>query len=236
MSEWWTYRPSDFLLFSARTYYRLFELYNAEVWPGHLLTLGLGLALWVALLQGRAWAPRAACLLLALAWLWVAWAFHRQRYASINWVATWFAAAFALEAVLLLSCAVFGAGTRAAAAQGRKRSIGLAVFAFALLAQPVIGPLLGRPWQQAEVFGLAPDPTALGTLGLLLLLQPRSTSGAARPRRWLTVLLWPIPLLWCAVSGATLATMHAAEAWLMPVAALLAMAAAWRGGRNDDAG
>ena len=25
MSEWWTYRPSDFLLFAPRTYYRLFE-------------------------------------------------------------------------------------------------------------------------------------------------------------------------------------------------------------------
>ena len=45
MSEWWTYRPSDFLLFSPRTYYRLFELYNAEVWPGHVLALALGLAL-----------------------------------------------------------------------------------------------------------------------------------------------------------------------------------------------
>ena len=33
MSEWWTYRPSDFLLFAPRTYYRLFELYNAEIWP-----------------------------------------------------------------------------------------------------------------------------------------------------------------------------------------------------------
>ena len=30
MSEWWTYRPSDFLLFSARTYWRLFELHNAQ--------------------------------------------------------------------------------------------------------------------------------------------------------------------------------------------------------------
>jgi NADP-dependent 3-hydroxy acid dehydrogenase YdfG len=33
MTEWWTYRLSDFLMFSARTYRRLFELYNTEVWP-----------------------------------------------------------------------------------------------------------------------------------------------------------------------------------------------------------
>ena len=30
MSEWWTYRLTDFLLFSPRTYDRLFELYNAS--------------------------------------------------------------------------------------------------------------------------------------------------------------------------------------------------------------
>ena len=34
MSEWWTYHLSDFLLFAPRTYYRLFELYNAAIWPG----------------------------------------------------------------------------------------------------------------------------------------------------------------------------------------------------------
>ena len=42
MSEWWTYSLSDFLLFSPRTYRRLFELYNAQVWPAHLVAVGLG--------------------------------------------------------------------------------------------------------------------------------------------------------------------------------------------------
>ena len=45
MSEWWTYRPSDFLMFSPRTYHRLVELYNAEVWPAHVLAMGLGVAM-----------------------------------------------------------------------------------------------------------------------------------------------------------------------------------------------
>ena len=45
MPEWWTYRLSDFLMFESKTYYRLFELYNAALWPGQLLALALGLAL-----------------------------------------------------------------------------------------------------------------------------------------------------------------------------------------------
>lgn len=33
MSEWWTYRLSDFLMFSPATYWRMVERYNREVWP-----------------------------------------------------------------------------------------------------------------------------------------------------------------------------------------------------------
>jgi Family of unknown function (DUF6064) len=236
MSEWWTYRPSDFLLFSARTYHRLFELYNADVWPAHLLAIGLGLALCVALWQDRQWAPRATCALLAAAWLWVAWAFHWHRFADINWAATWFAAAFAIEGALLLCWAVFGANAPIASRQGgRARRFALFLLVFALAVQPMIGTLLGRPWQQAELFGLAPDPTALGTLGVLLVLHSRVTIAPSRQRVTLAWwLLWPVPLLWCGVTGVTLATMQAADAWLMPGAALLALAVAWRGGANDD--
>lgn len=230
MSEWWTYRPSDFLMFSARTYGRLFELYNADLWPAQLPSLGLGLALWLALWRGRAWAPRAACALLGAAWLWVAWAFHWQRFAAINWAATWYAAAFALQGALLWAAAAIGRGDHGAAPGGRRRGLGLALLLMALIAVPALGVLLGRPWPQAEVFGLAPDPTVLATLGLLLLLPPRHGPGLP------IALLWPIPLLWCAVTGTTLATMHAADAPLLPAAALLAAAAVWRDARAVSAG
>ena len=44
MSEWWTYRPADFLMFAPRTYWRLFELHNAAWWPAPPLLLLAGLA------------------------------------------------------------------------------------------------------------------------------------------------------------------------------------------------
>ena len=206
MAEWWSYQPSDFLLFSARTYQRLFELYNADVWPAQLLAAVLGLALAAALAM-RAGATvavaRAACVLLAASWLWIAWAFHLQRYAAINWAATWFAAAFAIEGVLLL---LLGAGLRWQRQHDWRDKLGLALLFFALFVQPwVVLMVTGRPWREAEVFGLAPDPTALGTLGLLLVLRP------AREARALALLLWPIPLLWCLVAALTRWTLAAAQ-------------------------
>ena len=41
MTEWWTYRPSDFLMFAPETYWRLVERYNLDVWPLQLLALAL---------------------------------------------------------------------------------------------------------------------------------------------------------------------------------------------------
>ena len=76
----------------------------------------------------------------------------------------------------------------------------------------MIGPLLGRPWRQTELFGVAPDPTAVATLGLLLL--------AAGRVRWD---LLAVPVAWCVISGATLLAMKARDAWIPLLAAALAV-------------
>lgn len=209
MSEWWSYSLHDLLLFSPQTYYRLFELYNLDWWPLQLVALALGLVV-LALYRRGGGAGRVVAVMLAAAWLWVAWAFHGQRYASINPAAEYFAWAFALQALLVAWVgAVRGAGLRSPAARMRQR-LGLGLYAFAVLVYPLIGPLLGRGWTQAEVFGMAPDPTALATLGLLLSMGWRQV--------WM---LYPIPVLWCLVSGATLWTMDAPDFAVAPVAAVL---------------
>jgi hypothetical protein len=214
MSEWWTYRPSSFLLFSPRAYYRLFELYNGEIWPWQILAVVAGLAILVLLRKPGTWQGRIIAVLLAASWLWVAWAYHYSRYASINWVATYFAAAFALEAMLLIVVAAGrGLAWRPPAAWTNRIGIGLVIFAVAL--QPLVGPLVGRSWSQVEIFAIAPDPTVVGTLGVLLL-------ASAWPK-WLLV---PIPILWCLVSGATAWVMQSPDAALMPAAAALAIAVA----------
>ncbi|MFN3659296.1 MAG: DUF6064 family protein, partial [Pseudolabrys sp.] len=215
MSVWLTYSLSDFLLFSPRTYYRLFELYNRAVWPAHGPAGALGIALIVLLRGGGAWRGRAIAGILALLWLWVAWAYLFERYATINWAASYFAAAFAVQAFLLVvSGLVLNRLTPGADAPSRA---GIVILASALIVQPLLAPLLGRGWITAEVFGIAPDPTVVGTLGALL--------AAARVPWHLLV----VPLLWCAVSGATLWAMDAPDALLMPAVAVVAIGiAGWK--------
>jgi hypothetical protein len=225
MAEWWSYRLSDFLLFSPRTYHRLFELYNAAIWPAQAAAVLLGLLMLVLLRRGGRLAVPAVAAILAACWAWVAIAFHLDRYATINWAVPWVAAAFLVQAALLVWAGLIGGRLSAPRLDAAGRA-GVGLFLFALLAQPSIGLLLGRPWRQAEIFGVAPDPTAIGTLGLLLAL--------AGPSRWVLMVL---PTLWCAATGATLWAMSALDAWVAPAAALLALALlAWQiAGRRREA-
>lgn len=202
MSEWATYSLQDFLLFSPATYYRMLELHNAAWWPAQLAGLMLGLGIVVLLRSGRA---RLAACLLAVIWLWVAWAFFIQRYAPINWAAPYFAGLFMVQALLLPVV-----GWRMGVA--RNRGPGEILFLAALVLYPAVALLVGRDWRQAELFAFMPDPTALATLGAVALLDGRA--------RWWLV---PIPVLWCAISGATLWAMDAPDAWLPPLAAALAV-------------
>jgi len=204
MSEWWTYTLSDIQSFSLHSYYRLFELYNRAIWPAPIAALLLGFVAWFLVRRGR---TRLVSTILAACWLWVAIVFHAHRYATLTWTARYFAWGFGLEAALLF-------GRRLTF---ERRLAGRAIFAFALLVQPLAGLAFGRTWPQLEIFGVAPDPTAVATLGVLLLASGRV--------RWELLV---VPLLWCGISGATLLSMEAPEGWIPIAAAVLALSEAVR--------
>lgn len=222
MSEWWTYHLSDFLLFSSNTYYRLFEIYNAAIWPAQVVAVLLGLAI-LALLQRRIGEARGRLIaaILAACWLWIAIAFHVSRYATINWAAVYFAWAFGLEALLLIWMGAVRDGLRFERPVDAAGRIGFLIFLFALVLEPLVGPLLGRGWRQVEIFGIAPDPTAVATLGILMVAKGR--------RRWLLIV---IPAFWCAITGATLLAMKTPDFWPAPLAAAVTVAlAVWQARR-----
>jgi hypothetical protein len=172
---------------------------------------------WLA--WGRpAWCGRFAAAVLAAAWSFVGWAYLLERYETINWAAKYFAAGFAMQVLLLGWLGIFRGRLAAPSPRGRDAAfwIALALAAFAIVGYSLIAPLVGRPWTQAEVFGLAPDPTVAATLAI----------AAAARSAWL---LWPIPLAWCALSGLTLWTMEQPEALLLPALGAIAFALAlWR--------
>jgi hypothetical protein len=209
MPDWLTYRLSDFLLFSARTYYRMFELYHRDIWPMQVVSLSVAAVIFVALVRSSN-RDRFVSFTLAAAWLWVGVAFHMRRYATINWAATYFGVLFVAQAVVLVVVAVRRGATSGHSSVAGGRAA--AAFLAAVALPPVVGALTERSWQQVELFGLTPDATAIATIALFAF-----TLGSGR-------LLLVVPLIWCTIGAATLWALGSAEAWLSLAAVVVGVA------------
>ena len=203
----------DLLPFEPRAYWRLFALENEALWPAQLALLAAGAALLFCLLGGRRPSGRWLGPALGAVWLWTGWQFVALRYGTLNWAAPTLAWAFYAEGVLL--AALGPTGRLSFARRGRRDRIGIGLIASALFVWPLLSRLDGRPWSEAEAAAIAPDPTAIATLGLLAL---------AGRDRWTALLCLP-PALWLAASALTLFTMGAWQGWAVLAALLAGLAA-----------
>ncbi len=192
IADWRTYSVEDFIPFTADVYFRLIERTNEAAWPLHVLTLIGGLAAAMLLVRGGG---RTAGALLALAWLWPGGVFLLQRYSELNWAGDYFGWAFLGQAVVVFCCALVGRfkweGFRRF---GLAEWAGFALFVYGLAAYLFWAPVAGGGWAEAEVFGVHPDPTAVATIGFVLVAAGR----------WSGWICWVIPALWCLVSALTL--------------------------------
>lgn len=191
MRDWLTYELSDLLLFSERVYWRLFELENGELWPMPLLASLAAAAALVVHNRRPGMGTRLFCGILALAWLSVGSNFVMQRYAPINWVMGYVGPVFMFQALvfaaLVLRPAIKGAISRTALRLGYSLIL-------AALAYPVLALLQGRGLSSAEVFGIAPDPTALASIGAAFLMTGH----------WYRLAALVLPCQWLLQSAVTL--------------------------------
>lgn len=209
MSEWWTYRLSDFLMYTPLSFERLLEAYNSWLFPAQAVAFAAGAGLvWVAWCgHEREW--RAALILLGVSWFWIAWAFFHERLSTIDIAAPYYAYGFALEGVLLMWTGwKFRQGRYLL--DSRSRRFSAIVILVAVFGLPLVAPFLGGSWKAIALFGLTPDATALATLSIVSVLQ-----GA---RRWFVSIA---PLLWCVISGALLWNFGQPHAVLLPLLAFI---------------
>jgi hypothetical protein len=209
MREWLTYSLSDMLLFSEQVYWRLFTLENAELRPMPLLA---PLVFLVALaLHNRrpTGGLRLLLALLALSWFSVGSNFIMQRYAPINWAMSYAGPIFFLQAIAYAVMAFLGPA-RGKVSPGEIKA-GYALILAGTLVYPLLALLRGRSLADAEIAGIAPDPTALVSLGVAVL-----ATGPWHRRVGLVV-----PCLWLAQSGLTLYVLNGPAA-LAPGLALAA--------------
>lgn len=211
METWLTFSPQDFLMFSERVYWRLFELHNKALWPAQIPALLAGLAVpfllvWQASRSG-AWCGRVLGIVLATAWVLAGLGFLPS-YATVNLAAGNMIPVFLAQAVLLAALG-FLAGALEPRLRWPGRWIAVGLCLYGLVVVPLAAVFADRT-AGAEIFALMPDPTAIVTLGAVL----------AAGRRWPTLLLAIVPAVWCVASWATLAVLGATQAWIFAPVAL----------------
>jgi hypothetical protein len=218
-----SYSLDDFLLFSPEVYFRLFELDNSALWPLQVPVFVVCLLVLWLLARATPSSLRASLAVFGAFWLWIAWSFFAQRYNTINWMAAYVAPFAAVQGAALIGSALVWRNPLDAKVLSAAQRFVLGLYVLVLIGYPLLGVLFGRPWQGAELVGIAPDPSAVATLAILAMSRGRW--------QWL---LMVIPIAWCIVTGLTLYALNADAFWLAPLAALLCVAASlaqrWRAG------
>ena len=186
------------ILFTREVYLRLFDQYNAAVWPAQLVAYLAAAVVLLMIFRRRRGGRRIIAAILAGFWAWAGVIYHMGTFATINWAAWGFGVLFVVQSAML----AWTGGVRGRLSFRLDRTptgwTGMGLMALALAAYPLIGPLTGAGWTQVGLVGVAPNPTVLFTLAVLLLA-----------RGGVPVALLVIPLVWCLIVGLA--------AWFVPV-------------------
>lgn len=202
------------LPFDQSEFPQVFATYNAAIWPLQIVAAGLGILAVVLLFWRPAWADRAIATVLCTLWSVMAIGYHWTYFSTINRAANVFGALFILAALVFLVEGVIRGRLTFAVVPGIRGWFAAVLLAYALVVYPLVGLLVTHPYPDTPLFGVAPCPTTIFTLGLLLLVR--------YPWPWVPA---AIPLLWSMIGGSA--------AFLLDVPqdiTLLAAAAMWIAG------
>lgn len=170
------------LPFSEAEFLAVFARYNEAVWPLPVAFLFAAVGAAIGAWRNPERGSRPTLLLLGFLWLWMGIVYHAGFFRAINPAASFFAALFIVQGVLLLLTALRGwVAVRPVGDQPTK--VGIALVVFALLIYPALAYIAGHRYPEQPTFGL-PCPTTLYTLGVLLWVRP------LRP------VLFVVPLVW----------------------------------------
>jgi hypothetical protein len=196
--------PNVRLPFSRDEFFDLFAAYNGALWPAVA-------ALWAASALAAVWllsSPRSRDRwisgLLAVHWAWSAVAYHVVFFTRINPAAWLFAALFLLQAALFFWFGVIRGHLSFMSSRTAWTPIGWWLVAYALL-YPAVNAVEHGSLLKIPTFGL-PCPTAIFTVGLLLLAAPRSRSLAI------------VPIIWSAIGGSAAFLLGVSADYALPVA------------------
>lgn len=174
--------------FTVEQFFGVFSRYNTSIWPAQIFAHVAAAVAVGLVLMSKPFAGRAMSGVLGVFWVWMGAVYHIAHFSAINPAATVFGVAFIVQGVLFLFFGVVRSRIVLACAGTATSTVGLLFVLFAMVLYPLLGVSFGHHYPSSPVFGVAPCPTTIFTIGVLL--------WSASP---VPALLLPIPLLWSLV-------------------------------------
>jgi hypothetical protein len=176
------------LPFDTQEFLAVFARYNEAIWPLQVGGYLLGLAAIGALFIEQPARDRVVQSVLAVMWAWNGLVYHLGYFASINPAAVAFAALFMTQAALFALRALQSPNAFFEARRDAQSVAGIALILYATVIYEVLSVIGGHGLMSGPLFAVAPCPTTIFTIGLLLLARGGSAV-------WLAL----IPLAWAVV-------------------------------------
>lgn len=199
--------------FTIEEFLQVFQDYNLAIWPAQVFAYALGLVALIAAFSRRDDSPRIAFAALAVLWAFVGIGYHLMFFARINPLAPVFAGFFVAQAGLLVASAIQPGDLGLRIGWNLRSVAGLSCILYAVGIYPLLGIRAGHGGMAGPMFGVAPCPTTIFTLGILMVARGRWVV-------WLSV----IPVLWSLVGLAAALQLGIPEDLGLPVAGAVLIA------------
>jgi hypothetical protein len=196
--------------FGTDEFFAVFARYNAAVWPAQIVSYAAAIVAVGALFRPSRRATIVIGSILAAMWLVNAIGYHLIFFAPINPAAYLFAVLFSVEAFILAISTIFQPELRFAVSNDRQSILGLALLGFASILYPLWGAIAGRDYPAVPMLGLAPCPTVIFTIGILVLARPKPAGAPAI-----------VPLIWSAIGGSAAVFLEVPQDFGLWIAALI---------------
>ncbi|MEE4164320.1 MAG: DUF6064 family protein [Woeseiaceae bacterium] len=201
------------LPFTRPEFLQVFADYNEGIWPLQVVAGLLGVIALASLFSNSRIADRVIAGILAVLWSVTGIGYHWLFFSSISPAAYIFGALFLIAACIFLVEGTVRNRIRFRFVRGIRGWAALLVLTYSLIVYPLMGLAITHPYPETPLFGVAPCPTVIFSLGLLLLAAYR------RP-----LLLAAVPLLWAGIGGSAAFLLGVPQDLGLLVAALIWLA------------
>ncbi len=198
------------LPFDTQQFLAVFVAFNAAIWPAQPIAYGFALVAIGALLTRHPWRERIILAILSLFWAWNGIVYQLVYFSPINPAAVGFAALFVVQASLLMWYAIWPGNLLLEIDRSWRSALGALLTVYAAVIYEVLGVIAGHGLMKGPLLGVAPCPTTIFTVGMLLMMRGRPV-----------IRLSVIPVVWALIGSVAAVQLGVPEDFGLTVAGLV---------------